>query len=141
MLDTFFINFVKTLLFADLLVFSSFSSKENKSFSWKWNFFGLPFAPIFKSEYDFGPPIFSTLPIKPFVSPSGSAITKNSWPESAASTKINRIYKLYRGNINDTEIYFLCLRGSGTFAAPGPVFANTEEGIKDDMKRLYNINV
>lgn len=33
------------------------------------------------------------------------------------------------------------LRGSGTFAAPGPVFANTEEGIKDDMKRLYNINV
>jgi hypothetical protein len=79
---------------------------------------------------------------KPFVSPSGSAISSESWPKkTGTSTNINRIYKLYRGYINDTEIYFLCLRGSGTFTAPGPVFANTEEGIKDDMKRLYNINV
>jgi hypothetical protein len=79
---------------------------------------------------------------KPFVSPSGSAISSESWPKkTGTSTNINRIYKLYRGYINDTEIYFLCLRGSGTFTAPGPVFANTEEGIKEDMKRLYNINV
>jgi hypothetical protein len=87
-------------------------------------------------------------PSKPFVSPSGSAISSESWPKkTGTSTNINRIYKLYRGYIKvkerhiDQEIYFLCLRGSGTFAAPGPVFANTEEGIKDDMKRLYNINV
>ena len=102
---------------------------------WEKIFFQLGFEEVAQWGIDYDNPS------KPFVSPSGSAITKNSWPESAASTKINRIYKLYRGNINDTEIYFLCLRGSGTFAAPGPVFANTEEGIKDDMKRLYNINV
>ena len=85
-------------------------------------------------------------PSKPFVSPSGSAISSASWPKKkGTSTNINRIYKLYRGYIKDEErnidqeIYFLCLRGSGTFAAPGPVFANTEVRIKDDMKRLYNI--
>ena len=87
-------------------------------------------------------------PSKPFVSPSGSAISSVSWPKKrGTSTNINRIYKLYRGYIKDKdrhidqEIYFLCLRGDGTFFAPRPVFANTEEGIKDDMKRLYNINV
>ena len=80
-------------------------------------------------------------PSKPFVSPSGSAISSASWPKkTGTSTNINRIYKLYRGNINDIDIYFLCLRGSGTFAAPGPVFKDTEELIKDDMKRLYNIS-
>ena len=80
-------------------------------------------------------------PSKPFVSPSGSAISSVSWPKkTGTSTNINRIYKLYRGNINDIDIYFLCLRGSGTFAAPGPVFKDTEELIKDDMKRLYNIS-
>ena len=86
-------------------------------------------------------------PSKPFVSPSGSAISSQSWPKKrGTSTNINRIYKLYRGYIKDTErhidqeIYFLCLRGSGTFAAPGPVFAKTEDRIKDDMKRLYNIS-
>lgn len=86
-------------------------------------------------------------PSKPFVFPSGSAISSQSWPKKrGTSTNINRIYKLYRGYIKDKErhidqeIYFLCLRGSGTFAAPGPVFANTEAGIKDDMKRLYNIS-
>lgn len=86
-------------------------------------------------------------PSKPFVSPSRSAISSVSWPKKrGTSTNINRIYKLYRGYIKDKErhidqeIYFLCLRGDGTFFAPGPVFANTEEGIKDDMKRLYNIS-
>lgn len=83
-------------------------------------------------------------PSKPFVSPSGSALNLKSWPKqtkkTGAITNINRIYKLYRGNINDIDIYFLCLRGSGTFAAPGPVFKDTEELIKDDMKRLYNIS-
>ena len=80
-------------------------------------------------------------PSKPFVSPSGSAISSVSWPKkTGTSTNINRIYKLYRGNINDIDIYFLCLRGSGTFAAPGLVFKDTEELIKDDMKRLYNIS-
>ena len=86
-------------------------------------------------------------PSKPFVSPSGSVIRSASWPKNTrTSTNINRIYNLYRGYIKDTErqidqeIYFLCLRESGTFAAPGPVFAKTEEGIKDDMKRLYNIS-
>ena len=86
-------------------------------------------------------------PSKPFVSPSGSAISSQSWPKKrGTSTNINRIYKLYRGYIKDKErhidqeIYFLCLRGKGTFFAPGPWFANTEEGIKEDMKRLYNIS-
>ena len=86
-------------------------------------------------------------PSKPFVSPSGSAISSVSWPKKrGTSTNINRIYKLYRGYIKDKdrhidqEIYFLCLRGKGTFFAPGPWFANTEEGIKEDMKRLYNIS-
>lgn len=80
-------------------------------------------------------------PSKPFVSPSGSALNLKSWPKKkGTSTNINRIYKLYRGNINNIDIYFLCLRGSGTFAAPGPVFKDTEELIKDDMKRLYNIS-
>ena len=86
-------------------------------------------------------------PSKPFVSPSGSAISSESWPKKiGTSTNINRIYKLYRGYIKDKdrhidqEIYFLCLRGSGTFAAPGLVFAKTEDGIKEDMKRLYNIS-
>lgn len=87
-------------------------------------------------------------PSKPFVSPSGSAISSASWPkEKGTSTNINRIYKLYRGYIKDKErninkeIYFLYLNGDGTFYAPGPWFANTEVGIKDDMKRLYNIYI
>jgi hypothetical protein len=112
---------------------------------WEKIFFILGFQELAQWGVDYDNPS------KPFVSPSGSALNLKSWPKQTKKTgaiiNINRIYKLYRGYIKDKEshidqeIYFLCLRGSGTFAAPGPVFANTEEGIKEDMKRLYNINV
>ena len=108
---------------------------------WEQIFFQIGFVEVAQWGVDYDNPS------KPFVSPSGSVIRSASWPKKkGTSTNINRIYNLYRGYIKDTErqidqeIYFLCLRGSGTFAAPGPVFAKTEEGIKDDMKRLYNIS-
>ena len=108
---------------------------------WEQIFFQIGFVEVAQWGVDYDNPS------KPFVSPSGSAISSASWPKNTrTSTNINRIYKLYRGYIKDKdrhidqEIHFLCLRGRGTFAAPGPWFAKTEKWIKEDMKRLYNIS-
>ena len=108
---------------------------------WEQIFFQIGFVEVAQWGVDYDNPS------KPFVSPSGSAISSESWPKKkGTSTNINRIYKLYRGYIKDEErnidkeIYFLYLNGDGTFYAPRPWFANTEKWIKEDMKRLYNIS-
>jgi hypothetical protein len=84
-------------------------------------------------------------PEKPFVSPDGSSVSLKDWPKRNKETNqggpINRIYKLYRANIQEKIVYFLCMRGSGTFAAPGKEFDKIEELIKKDMSRLYSISL
>lgn len=91
-------------------------------------------------------------PSKPLEVPTNSARDKETWEKNwpknknNTNTYINRIYKLYRGKIDGEgihgkEIYFLCLRASGTFTAPGLAFDNVENWIKDDLKNLYNISL
>ena len=86
-------------------------------------------------------------PSKPLEVPTNSARDKETWEKNwpknknNTNTYINRIYKLYRGKIDGEgihgkEIYFLCLRANGTLTAPGPVFNNVENWIKDDLKNL-----
>lgn len=145
-LDSKSIDFIKQNVLTPVASILTGSGKKRLGYcfgkDWEKIFSQIGFEEVAKWGIDYDNPS------KPFVSPSVSAISSGSWPKkTGTSTNINRIYKLYRGYIKDKdrhidqEIYFLCLRGLGTFAAPGPVFAKTEERIKDDMKRLYNINV
>jgi hypothetical protein len=57
---------------------------------------------------------------------------KSKWPKKDG-VELNRIYKLYKGNIEGKTLYFLCLRASGTFAAPGKDFEEVEKLIREDL--------
>lgn len=85
-------------------------------------------------------------PGKPLAYPDGSEAIEDCWPKTNSKINnkevpTNRIYTLFRGNIDGIEVNFLCLRASGTFAAPGKEFEDAEKQIKKDLINLFSISL